>query len=145
MSYVDYSCTITPCVAISFGYSTYWIELHSIYIFLFVFVQVLDSGLICILDVELEGVKSVHALNPPLNAHYILIRPPSIEALEKRLRDRGTETEETLQRRLDRARKDIEFAESDAGRSLYNKVIINDQLEEAFKELTNFLDPLLTK
>ncbi|TPP58451.1 Guanylate kinase [Fasciola gigantica] len=83
--------------------------------------KVLDSGSVCILDVELEGVKSIHALKPPLNARYILVRPPSIEALEKRLRDRGTETEETLQKRLDRARKDIEFAESDVGRSLYNK------------------------
>lgn len=105
--------------------------------------QVLDSGNVCILDVELEGVKSIHALEPPLNAKYILIRPPSIEALEKRLRDRGTETEESLQRRLDRARKDIEFAESATGRSLYNKVIINDQLDEAYKELIDFLTPIM--
>ncbi|CAH8592321.1 unnamed protein product [Heterobilharzia americana] len=103
--------------------------------------SVLDSGRICILDVELEGVKSIRAVQPPLNAQYILIRPPSIEDLERRLRDRGTETEETLSKRLDRARKDIEFSETEEGKKLYTKIIINDNLETAYKQLEDFLIP----
>ncbi|KAA3673462.1 guanylate kinase [Paragonimus westermani] len=105
--------------------------------------SVLATGKICILDVEMEGVKSIHAITPPLNAWYILIRPPSVEALEKRLRDRGTETNETIAKRIDRAKKDIEFSESEVGRNLFHKVIINDDLNVAYKELESVLRPAL--
>ncbi|KAF5399233.1 hypothetical protein PHET_07314 [Paragonimus heterotremus] len=91
----------------------------------------------------MEGVKSIHAITPPLNAQYILIRPPSVEALEKRLRDRGTETNETIAKRIERAKKDIEFSESEAGRNLFHKVIINDDLNMAYKELESALRPAL--
>ncbi|KAF7260866.1 hypothetical protein EG68_02528 [Paragonimus skrjabini miyazakii] len=104
---------------------------------------VLATGKICILDVEMEGVKSIHAITPPLNAKYILIRPPSVEALERRLRDRGTETNETIAKRIERAKKDIAFSESEAGQNLFHKVIINDDLNMAYKELENALRPAL--
>ncbi|KAF6774259.1 hypothetical protein AHF37_06585 [Paragonimus kellicotti] len=106
-------------------------------------VSVLATGKICILDVEMEGVKSIHAITPPLYTQYILIRPPSVEALEKRLRDRGTETNETIAKRVERAKKDIEFSESEAGRNLFHKVIINDDLDVAYKELESALRPAL--
>ncbi|TNN20735.1 Glycoprotein endo-alpha-1, 2-mannosidase-like protein [Schistosoma japonicum] len=105
--------------------------------------SVLDAGRICILDVELEGVKSIHALQPPLNAQYILIRPSSIDELEKRLRGRGTETDETLSKRLARAREDIQFSETKEGQKLFTKIIINDDLNTAFKELEDFLLPTI--
>ncbi|VDP50434.1 unnamed protein product, partial [Schistosoma curassoni] len=96
--------------------------------------QVLNAGRICILDVELQGVKSIHAIQPPLNAQYILIRPSSISELEKRLRGRGTETEETLSKRLARAREDIAFSETEEGQKLFTKIIINDDLNTGYKE-----------
>ncbi|VDQ10973.1 unnamed protein product [Trichobilharzia regenti] len=102
---------------------------------------VLDTGRICILDVELEGVKSIRAIQPPLNAEYILIRPPSIDDLNRRLLARGTETEETLSKRIERARKDIEFSETEEGKKLYTKIIINNDLDTAYKELEDFLLP----
>ncbi|CAL8071398.1 unnamed protein product [Calicophoron daubneyi] len=105
--------------------------------------KVLDTGRICILDVEMEGVKSIHAVQPSLNAKYVFVRPLSVEDLEKRLRGRGTETEESLSRRLDRARRDMEFAESKEGRLLFDKVIVNDDLDTACKELEEFLKPYL--
>nr|CAH8866054.1 unnamed protein product [Trichobilharzia regenti] len=103
--------------------------------------SVLDTGRICILDVELEGVKSIRAIQPPLNAEYILIRPPSIDDLNRRLLARGTETEETLSKRIERARKDIEFSETEEGKKLYTKIIINNDLDTAYKELEDFLLP----
>jgi guanylate kinase len=56
-----------------------------------------------------QGVKKVKQLD--MNPLYIFIMPPSMEELECRLRERGTETEESLQRRLDAAREEIEYGE----------------------------------
>ncbi|OON13468.1 guanylate kinase [Opisthorchis viverrini] len=105
--------------------------------------QVLATGRICILDVEMVGVRTIHSFQSPFNTKFILIRPPSIESLEQRLRERNTETDETLRLRIQRARQDIEFAESPAGRSLFNKVVINNDLDTAYADLEEFLRPFI--
>lgn len=58
----------------------------------------LESGKICILDIDVQGVKLVKKTD--LNPKYVFTKPPSIEVLETRLRARGTETEESLDKRL---------------------------------------------
>ncbi|TTM04433.1 Guanylate kinase [Bagarius yarrelli] len=65
------------------------------------------QNLICILDVNLQGVKNIKQTD--LNPIYISIQPPSMQILEQRLRDRQTETEENLQKRLEAARIDMEL------------------------------------
>ncbi|KER31949.1 hypothetical protein T265_01884 [Opisthorchis viverrini] len=105
--------------------------------------DVLATGRICILDVEMVGVRTIHSFQSPFNTKFILIRPPSIESLEQRLRERNTETDETLRLRIQRARQDIEFAESPAGRSLFNKVVINNDLDTAYADLEEFLRPFI--
>jgi guanylate kinase len=52
------------------------------------------SGKICILDIDVQGVKSVKKTD--LTAKYVFLSPPSLPVLENRLRDRGTETEEAI-------------------------------------------------
>ncbi|XP_061549206.1 guanylate kinase isoform X2 [Phycodurus eques] len=64
-------------------------------------------NLICILDIDMQGVKNIKKTD--LNPIYISIQPPSLELLEARLRDRKTESEESLQRRLHAAKVDIEL------------------------------------
>ncbi|KAM3181922.1 hypothetical protein ACTXT7_013409 [Hymenolepis weldensis] len=96
---------------------------------------VLESGRICILDVDANGVRSIHAARPPLNARFIFIGPPSIEVLEQRLRDRGTETEEKIQSRIKQAKIDIDFANSVQGKSIYDAYIVNDNLDAAYEKL----------
>uniref|UniRef100_A0A1I7S142 GuKc domain-containing protein n=1 Tax=Bursaphelenchus xylophilus TaxID=6326 RepID=A0A1I7S142_BURXY len=54
------------------------------------------------------------------------------KVLEKRLRDRGTETEQSIQDRLRHAREDNEAAEKEPG--LFDKIIVNDQLDRAYEE-----------
>ena len=44
-----------------------------------------------------------------LDPVYVLIKPPSLEVLEKRLRDRKTETEESLKKRLDIAKEELDY------------------------------------
>lgn len=56
--------------------------------------DVLAGGKICILDIDVQGVKAVKETD--LSPLYVFIKPPSLEVLEQRLRDRGTETEESL-------------------------------------------------
>ena len=68
--------------------------------------DVLNSGKICILDIDVQGVKAVKKTD--LTPMFVFIKPPSLEILEKRLRDRGTETEESLAKRLGAAAEEME-------------------------------------
>ena len=54
-----------------------------------------------------QGVRNLKGTD--LNAVYVLIKPPSIEVLEQRLRDRNTETEESLKRRLSIAKEELDY------------------------------------
>ena len=56
--------------------------------------DVLANGKICILDIDVQGVKAVKGTD--LSPLLVFIKPPSLETLEERLRARGTETEESL-------------------------------------------------
>lgn len=69
--------------------------------------DVLNQGKVCILDIDVQGAEQVK--NTDLNPLMVFIRPPSIEELEKRLRARNTETEQSLALRLDTAKKEIEY------------------------------------
>lgn len=64
-------------------------------------------GKVCVLDIEIEGVKQIR--NSDLNPILVFINPPSMEELERRLRGRKTETEESLQKRLNTAKIEIEY------------------------------------
>ena len=68
--------------------------------------------------------------------NYVFITAPNMEVLEERLRKRGTETEESLQKRLARAVTDIKFGEEKGNFDLY---LVNDDLETAYRELEDFL------
>lgn len=61
----------------------------------------------CVLDIEIEGVKQIKNTN--LDPVLVFIEPPSIEELEQRLRKRNTETEDSLQKRLNTARVELEY------------------------------------
>ncbi|XP_032381172.1 guanylate kinase 1b isoform X1 [Etheostoma spectabile] len=98
------------------------------------------KNLICILDVDIQGVKRIKETD--LNPIYISIQPPSIEILEKRLRDRQTETEESLQKRLEAARIDMELSNEPG---VFDVVIINDDLERAYEELKVILNDDIQK
>ncbi|KAF9557264.1 hypothetical protein EC968_007707 [Mortierella alpina] len=92
------------------------------------------SGKVCILDIDLQGVQSVREFGLP--ARYILVRPRSLELLETRLRGRGTETEEAIQKRLERARAEWEYGQDPAN---FDRVVVNDELEQAYSDLCNFI------
>ncbi|KAM8873991.1 guanylate kinase 1b isoform 2-T3 [Spinachia spinachia] len=102
--------------------------------------DVLAMNKICILDVDIQGVKRIKETD--LNPIYISIQPPSMEILESRLRDRQTETEESLQKRLEAARIDMELSNEPG---VFDAVIINDDLEKAYEELKDMLNDEIQK
>ncbi|RDW78891.1 guanylate kinase [Aspergillus mulundensis] len=93
------------------------------------------KGLVVVLDIEMQGVKQMKA-NPSIEARYVFIKPPSFEALEARLRARGTENEEDLRKRLTQAQFELDYAESQGS---FDKIIVNDSIETAYEELEMFV------
>ncbi|KAK4234862.1 P-loop containing nucleoside triphosphate hydrolase protein [Achaetomium macrosporum] len=92
------------------------------------------KGKTVVLDIEVEGVKQIRAQGFP--ARFVFIAPPSEEELEKRLRGRGTENETAIQKRLNQAKVELEYAKVPG---VHDKVIVNDDLEKAYKELEEFV------
>nr|VDC82121.1 unnamed protein product [Brassica rapa] len=95
---------------------------------------VTDSGKRCILDTDVQGARSVKASS--LDAVFIFVCPPSMKELEDRLRDRGTETEEQIQKRLRNAEAEIKAGKSSG---IFEHILYNDNLEECYKNLKNLL------
>ncbi|CAN7128608.1 unnamed protein product [Brassica rapa subsp. narinosa] len=95
---------------------------------------VTDSGKRCILDIDVQGARSVKASS--LDAVFIFVCPPSMKELEDRLRARGTETEEQIQKRLRNAEAEIKAGESSG---IFEHILYNDNLEECYKNLKNVL------
>lgn len=93
--------------------------------------KITDAGKICVLDVDVHGVQQIKAKHFP--ARYIFIRPPTLEALEQRLRARNTETEAAIQTRLQNARQELEYGDSEH----FDKVLVNGDLEVAWMDLFN--------
>lgn len=95
---------------------------------------VADAGKRCILDIDVQGARSVRASS--LEAVFIFVCPPSFEELEKRLRARGTETEEQIQKRLRNAKAELEQGKSPG---LFDHLLVNDDLEACYERLKNLL------
>jgi guanylate kinase len=73
---------------------------------------------VVVLDIEMQGVRQLK--DSGIDVRYVFIRAPSFEVLEERLRARGTEGEEDVQRRLAQVRVELEYAEEGA----YDKIIV---------------------
>ncbi|KAB8259563.1 guanylate kinase [Aspergillus pseudonomiae] len=96
--------------------------------------DIAEKGRICILDIEMEGVKQVKRTD--LNARFMFLAPPSVEELERRLRGRGTESEESLSKRLAQAKNELEYAKEPGA---HDKLVVNNVLEEAYTELRDWI------
>ncbi len=86
----------------------------------------LREGFDVLLDVDVRGMYSVKRLRP--EAVTMFVCPPSFEELERRLRARRTETEESLRQRLEQGRREFACAGD------YDYLILNDILETAAGE-----------
>ena len=85
-----------------------------------------------ILEIDVVGALNAKKAFP--ESVLVMIAPPSVEELKRRLVGRGTETEEEIARRLSRLEYELSHKEQ------YDKVVVNDDLERAIQELENILD-----
>ena len=91
----------------------------------------IEKGFIVLLEIEVEGAKQIKEKFPESLSIFLL--PPSKEELEKRIRNRGTEKEEAIDRRLSRA--DYEIASSDE----FDFVLTNHDVDETVKEVSKII------
>lgn len=84
-----------------------------------------------ILEIDVQGAQQIKEKFP--EGIFIFIAPPSWEDLVKRLKKRGTETEDNLKKRLNDALEEIAQIEN------YDYIVINDQLEKAVKKVESII------
>ena len=89
--------------------------------------RIWNDNKVPMLDIDVKGAIHVHEQFNS-NCLTLFIEPPSIEELKRRLQSRGTESLESLQTRLNKAVFELSFKDQ------FNKIVINDNLEEACKE-----------
>ena len=113
-----------------------WNEVHGNYYGTpkFFVEDMLRQGKRVLFDLDVFGKVNFDKVYP--DATGILILPPSEEELERRLRGRGTDSEEVIRLRLENAKKEMEFAKT---KGKYEYTIINDDLERAANELRAIL------
>ena len=92
----------------------------------------LDAGQDILLEIDTQG--ALHVMEKCPEGIFIFLLPPSIKELEQRIRGRGTETEESLQRRLGAAKEEIQV-----GRK-YQYVVVNDRVNLAVERIVGILD-----
>ena len=113
-----------------------WNEVHGNYYGTpkFFVEDMLRQGKRVLFDLDVFGKVNFDKVYP--DATGILILPPSEEELERRLRGRGTDSEEVIRLRLENAKKEMEFAKT---KGKYEYTIVNDDLEKAANELRAIL------
>ena len=84
-----------------------------------------------VLEIDVQGARQVRETLP--DAKRIFIEPPSLEALEKRLKGRAADSPEQIERRLSAARAELEAARE------FDHRVVNDDLERALGELTDLV------
>ena len=89
--------------------------------------QKIEEGFVVLLEIEVEGAKQIKEKFP--EALSIFLLPPTNEELEKRIRKRGTEKEEAINRRLSRAIYEIDSSDE------FDFVLTNNDVDETVKRI----------
>lgn len=98
--------------------------------------RIWSKGHTVLFDVDVKGALHLKEIFKS-QALSIFIKAPSFEILEQRLRSRGTETEEKLQIRLQKVKEELSYENK------FDKVLVNDQIEEAKKEINGWISTFI--
>ena len=90
-----------------------------------------ELGKNVILEIEIRGAKQIMEKCPDALSIYIV--PPSLEELERRLRARGTEDDETIMKRISKAKKELKDTDT------YEHIVCNDDLDVAVEEIRQII------
>ena len=86
--------------------------------------RIIENNQVPLVDIDVQGALRLKK-HYGENALTLFIQAPSIEVLEQRLKSRGTETEQSLAERIDKAKEELKFA------NLFDYIIVNDDLQDA--------------
>jgi len=95
--------------------------------------RIWDLQKVPVLDIDVKGAIHVQQQFPAGTVLSLFIQPPSVDELKRRLKSRGTETEESLQARINKSAYELSFSHS------FNHVIVNQVLEEACQSAENLV------
>lgn len=87
----------------------------------------INAGIDVVLVIEVEGAANIRRLYP--DAKLVFVTPPCFAELERRLRSRGTETEESIAHRLSRAKEEMSHEKE------YDYRLVNDSMEQCVDDL----------
>lgn len=93
--------------------------------------DMLANGIDVFLEIEIKGFLQIKEKYPDCVTIFLL--PPSIEELERRLKGRGTETEDVIEKRLKTAKSELTYANQ------FDYTVINDDVEKAKNEIINII------
>ena len=91
----------------------------------------IEKGINVILEIELEGARQIRKSFP--EGFQIFLAPPDISELEKRIRGRGTESEQSIKDRLEIAKKELMATKE------FDAVVINKDIDIAFKDIESLM------
>lgn len=100
--------------------------------------KLVETGYFPLLDIEVKGALNVQRIYGS-KAISIFIEPPSMEVLAKRLSDRGSESDESLQKRLKRAEMEISYTDR------FDYRVVNDNLDTAYAEVKEIIESFIEK
>ena len=92
-------------------------------------IKCIENGQDMLIEVDVNGAAQIRKKAP--DAVSIFIMPPSLEELKRRLRGRGTDSEEVIEKRLQEALSEIERAPE------YDYIVVNDELQNAVNDIKN--------
>jgi guanylate kinase len=90
-----------------------------------------------IFEVDVKGAVSLKKIYP--ESFLIFIDPPSFEELVTRLKNRKTESESDLQKRIDRAKMELSFKKD------FDYIFVNDELQKVYKSVKNLIKEIINK
>ena len=96
-----------------------------------------ERGCICLLDIDIKGAEKL--IGNGLDANVLMLVPPSFETLKERLLGRGTETPESLLKRLNTAKNELEAAST---KTFITKRVVNDNLDKCEEDVIGVLKEL---
>ena len=93
--------------------------------------RAIEAGRIYLIEIDVQGASQLKALDVP--GTYVFVTAPSPEELARRLRGRGTDAPEVIERRLQKAEDESREARN------YDHVVVNDDLERALSEVRHLI------
>lgn len=99
--------------------------------------KLIESDYFPLLDIEVKGALNVKQMYGT-RCVSIFIRPPSLEELKKRLINRNTENEQSLELRLQRAKEELKYADA------FDYVVVNDDLETAYRQVKKIIKTFIS-